>query len=154
MVPSAFVALDSLPLTPNGKIDRRALPAPEPPKAAQAAEKEAPATELERVIAGVWREVLGLDAVGADDNFFDLGGHSLALVSAYERLRPVVGERLTVMEMFEHPSVRRLARHLCGGEAEGDRGGARERARKQKAARQQQKRSAKGGESHAGTPNN
>jgi hypothetical protein len=153
MVPSAFVVLDSLPLTPNGKIDRRALPSPEPPKAVKAAEKEAPATEMERVIAGVWQEVLGLDAVGAEENFFDLGGHSLALVAAYERLRPLVGERLTVMEMFEHPSVRRLARHLGGVEAEADGGGARERARKQKAVRQQ-KRTAKGGESHAGTPNN
>jgi hypothetical protein len=100
---------------------------------------------MERLIAGVWQSVLGLPAVGADENFFDLGGHSLALVSAYEQLRPLVGERLTVMEMFEHPSVRRLARHLSGGEA-GAGAGARERARKQKAARQQQKRQAKGSE--------
>jgi hypothetical protein len=144
MVPSAIVPLERLPLTPNGKVDRRALPSPEPPKAAKVAEKEAPATELERVIAEVWQSVLGVESVGAEENFFDLGGHSLALVAAYERLRPVAGERLTVMEMFEHASVRRLARHLSGGEAEAG-AGARERARKQKAARQQQQqRTAKG----------
>jgi mycobactin peptide synthetase MbtE len=109
---------------------------------AVADESAMPATELERVIAQVWQEVLGVEAVGAEENFFDLGGHSLALVAAYERLRGVAGAGLTVMGMFEHASVRRLARHLSGGEAEAG-AGARERARKQKAARQQQ-RTAKG----------
>ncbi|HVR98125.1 MAG TPA: amino acid adenylation domain-containing protein [Thermoanaerobaculia bacterium] len=113
MVPAAFVPLAELPRTPNGKLDRRALPDPEP--AAQTAQR-APASELERAIAEVWQEVLGLDKVDARANFFDLGGHSLLMVRVHHRLRQVLGRDLSMVEMFKHPTVEALARALGGGE--------------------------------------
>ena len=90
--PTAFVALDALPLTPNGKLDRRALPAPEHGPGRRAL-RTAPRTERGGgARRGLWREVLGLERVGRDDDFFDLGGHSLLLVRLQTRLR----ERLDV----------------------------------------------------------
>ncbi|HLL83070.1 MAG TPA: amino acid adenylation domain-containing protein, partial [Longimicrobium sp.] len=83
MVPSAFVTLERLPLTPNGKVDRRALPAPE---YAGSAVHTAPRDETEQRIARVWAEVLGVEEVGVEDNFFDLGGDSLLLMRVYTRL--------------------------------------------------------------------
>ena len=77
MVPWAFVTLAALPLTPNGKVDRRALPLPEQTRAASAEAFVAPRTNVEARVAQIWGQVLGLDAVGIHDSFFDLGGHSL-----------------------------------------------------------------------------
>src|SRR5262249_23012087 len=86
MVPEAYVRLESFPLTPNGKLDRRALPAPESDAYATAG-YEPPQGETETKLAAIWTEVLGLERVGRQDNFFSLGGHSLLAVRMVTRLR-------------------------------------------------------------------
>uniref|UniRef100_UPI001F059311 AMP-binding enzyme n=1 Tax=Nonomuraea lactucae TaxID=2249762 RepID=UPI001F059311 len=108
MLPTALVALDAMPLTSGGKVDTAALP--DPPAAAPGG---APVrTELERTVAGVWRQVLKLDQVGADDNFFDLGGDSFALAAVHRALGELLGRRLPLVTLFEFPTVTALARHL------------------------------------------
>jgi len=109
MVPSAFVQLEKMPLTPNGKIDRGALPAPDRARHEGSAKYHAPTSELERAIAGVLAELLGIDQVGTDDNFFDLGANSLMLVQASVRLRTVLGRNVALVQMFQYPSIRALA---------------------------------------------
>jgi acyl carrier protein len=116
MVPAAFVKLDTLPLTPSGKVQRSALPAPEGERLAAATYVE-PRSALEREIATVLREELGLDRVGREDNFFDLGGHSLTMVRAAARLTEILGRPIAVLDLFRSPSVASLARQL-GGEEE------------------------------------
>jgi amino acid adenylation domain-containing protein len=120
MVPSAFVLLDSLPVTPSGKIDRRALPQPDRLRPDLKAGYEAPQTEIERIIASVWQEVLDLEKVGLYDNFFDLGGHSLLLTQAYNRLREILGAGFSLISMFQFPTVSALAQYL--GQEKGGRG--------------------------------
>ncbi|MFF7365767.1 amino acid adenylation domain-containing protein [Streptomyces sp. NPDC008125] len=111
MVPVSFTALPALPLTPNGKLDRRALPKPELHRAPGAA--LAPESPAERVLAAIWAEVLGLDEVGADEDFFDLGGHSLLATQVVARARtrlPEAGGRpVSVMDLFTCRTVRDLA---------------------------------------------
>ncbi|WP_316524143.1 amino acid adenylation domain-containing protein [Kitasatospora brasiliensis] len=110
MVPSAVVVLPALPLTPNGKIDRKALPKPGTDRIAGGA--AAVRTDLERRIAEVWCAALGLEQVGAEDNFFDLGGDSLRLTSVAAALRERLGRPVTRLDMFGHPTVRAMAAHL------------------------------------------
>lgn len=110
MVPAAVVVLPELPLTPNGKIDRKALPVPRPPRTAGA--EAGVRTGMERRIAEVWCQVLGLDRVGAEDNFFDLGGDSLRLTSVTAILRERIDRPITRLDMFRHPTVRAMAAHL------------------------------------------
>nr|WP_307731364.1 amino acid adenylation domain-containing protein [Microseira wollei] len=86
MIPSAFVMLAAMPLTINGKVDRQALPIPENLRPDLAVAYESPQTQVERIIANLWQEVLHLEKVGIYDNFFDLGGHSLLLVQVHNKL--------------------------------------------------------------------
>ncbi|HVR09570.1 MAG TPA: amino acid adenylation domain-containing protein, partial [Thermoanaerobaculia bacterium] len=110
MIPAAFVTLAALPLMPSGKIDRRALPAPreEEERAGEAA-SPAGADPLAQLVAGVWAEVLGRERIGMDDDFFALGGQSLLAVQVVSRLRGVLGCELTLRQLFEAPTVARLA---------------------------------------------
>ncbi|MDN0200046.1 amino acid adenylation domain-containing protein [Streptomyces sp. S.PNR 29] len=110
MVPASVVVLPELPLTPNGKIDRKALPVPRPARTAGAGADVR--TDLERRIAEVWCQVLRVDRVGAEDNFFDLGGDSLRLTSVTAMLRERLGRPVTRLDMFGHPTVRAMAAHL------------------------------------------
>ncbi|MDT5028082.1 MAG: hypothetical protein QOE61_4508, partial [Micromonosporaceae bacterium] len=110
LVPSAFVVLDGLPLTPSGKLDRRALPAPD--FAAQA--YTAPRTKAERVISEAWAEVLGLERVGAHDNFFALGGDSILSIRVVSRLRAAFGGQFSPRALFQHPTVSGLATAISG----------------------------------------
>ncbi|MFE9062442.1 non-ribosomal peptide synthase/polyketide synthase [Streptomyces violaceusniger] len=107
MVPSAFVALDALPLTRNGKVDRRKLPAPDP-AAAGTAGYVAPRTDAERTLAEIWGTLLGRDRIGAEDNFFHLGGDSILSIQVASRARQA-GLALTPRELFRHPTIASLA---------------------------------------------
>jgi amino acid adenylation domain-containing protein len=116
MVPSYFVRVERIPLTPGGKVNRKALPEPEE---AHTAVKEAyvePGTDLEKMIAGVWKEMLKLERVGIDDNFFELGGSSLDLVKINTKLKTLLQKEFTVVDMFRYPTVRLLAGYLGEGE--------------------------------------
>jgi acyl carrier protein len=115
MVPAAVVLLDAFPLTPNRKIDRRALPAPEASAAARESAYVSPENDLEARIAKIWQEVLKLPQVGALDNFFDLGGHSLLIVQVLSRVREALGRHLPMTDLFRFPTIRALARHLASG---------------------------------------
>jgi amino acid adenylation domain-containing protein len=105
MVPSALVVLDEFPLTHNGKVDRRALPAPE---GADAAEHVAPRTPTEEVLAGIWADVLRRERVGATDDFFALGGHSLMATRVIARAREAFGVEVPLRTIFEAPTVAAL----------------------------------------------
>jgi amino acid adenylation domain-containing protein len=109
MIPSVFVALDMLPLTPNGKLDRQALPAPNHLRDKLDETYAAPRTEVEAVIEEIWLDVLGLEQVSVDDNFFNLGGHSLLGVELISRLREEFHTDLSVRSVFESPTIRELA---------------------------------------------
>lgn len=106
LLPSAYVFLPGLPLTPNGKLDRKALPQPEQ------AERQylAPRTVTESLIVAIWADVLGLAQVGVEDNFFQLGGHSLMATQVVSRLRQAFGVELPVRELFGSPKAAALAR--------------------------------------------
>jgi len=116
MIPSAFVILPSLPLNPSGKVDRKALPAPERMRSSLATQYEAPRTEVEAMIADLWKDVLRLEKVGVHDNFFDLGGHSLLLVQVQARLERHLKRKLAVVDLFQYPSIETLSRHLTSDE--------------------------------------
>jgi acyl carrier protein len=112
MVPQAFVMLESLPLTPNGKIDRKALPDPiEKPQGNQEAYL-VPSNDLERTIAGIWQDVLGVERVGRKDNIFDLGASSLLTVEANSQLQTALGQKVPLVTMFRYPTIESLAEHL------------------------------------------
>jgi len=113
MVPSTFVLLDALPLTPNGKVDRRALPAPVASRRPELASSDVmPQTESEKLIAGVWQDVLKLDKVGIHANFFDVGGNSLVLVKVRNKLQDIMKRELSIVDMFTFPTIQELAQHL------------------------------------------
>ncbi|HEX2187560.1 MAG TPA: amino acid adenylation domain-containing protein [Longimicrobiaceae bacterium] len=113
MVPSSFVAMDAFPVNRSGKVDRRALPAPEAAARTEArAAHAAPRNDVERTIAEAWQEVLGVEEVGLDDNFFDLGGHSLLLARLRSRLAGRFPREVSVVVLFRYPTVRSLAEYL------------------------------------------
>ena len=112
MVPSAFVFLDLLPLLPNGKVDRQALPSPGESRPELKENFVPPQSEVQRTISDIWKDELHLKNVGVHDNFFDLGGNSLLLMEVHTKLSRIFGEELSVTELFEHPTVSSLARHL------------------------------------------
>ena len=116
MVPSAFVMLDALPRTPNGKIDRQALPEPDRQRQDGAA-VVAPTNETEQAIVSMWQDLLSLDTVGVETNVFDLGANSLMMVKANTRLKQLLNRPVTLVEMFQFPTVRSLAQFLSGQSA-------------------------------------
>lgn len=111
MVPAAFMILAAIPLTPNGKIDRRALPKPDF-LSLEADHYLAPRTDLETAIALIWSEVLQLERIGVQDNFFDLGGHSLSAIRVITRLQEL-GTFLSLRNLFATPTVEGLAQNIA-----------------------------------------
>ncbi|WP_100520561.1 non-ribosomal peptide synthetase [Mycobacteroides abscessus] len=111
MVPAALVRLEALPLTVNGKLDKRALPAPEYDDAAR---YRAPANAVEEAVAGIYAQVLGVERVGTDDSFFDLGGDSISAMRVVAAINTSFDAQLAVRTLFEAPSVRSLSGYLDG----------------------------------------
>ncbi len=111
LVPSVFMVLDAFPLTPNGKVDRKALPALDVMRDA-AREHVAPRTHTERRVAEIWSSVLGIERIGAGDDFFALGGHSLLAARAVSRLRESFGVELALRELFDAGTVAALAARI------------------------------------------
>ena len=140
MLPSSFVILDALPLTPNGNINRRALPVPENLRPELTATFKPPQSETEQQIAKVWQEVLHLDKVGINDNFFDLGGNSLLMLQVNNKLRGILQGDISVVTMFQNPTIYSLAEYLS--QTTGEKSvfePMRQRVQKQIAARQKGK---------------
>jgi amino acid adenylation domain-containing protein len=140
MIPSSFIKLASFPLSHNGKVDRSALPTPEQ-HTRQHAPSASPVTHFERHVSAVWEQVLSRE-ISLDDNFFDLGGDSLQLIEAHSELQKRLGREVSLMDLFEHTTVRGLAGHLAAErEKDPSLDPALERARKQKEALSRQRQS-------------
>jgi amino acid adenylation domain-containing protein len=110
MIPSAFVQVESFPLTPNGKVNRRALKEPTNSRPELAQTFVAPRTPTEEILAGIWRDVLGLEQVGIYDNFFNLGGHSLLATQVISLTRKAFKIELPLRSLFESPAIATLAK--------------------------------------------
>ncbi len=140
MVPSAFVFLDALPLTGNGKIDRNALLSLPPPNLASAGAHNAaePANEMERIVARVWQQALGIPSVGLTDNFFDLGAHSLTVAEAHAKLQEALGREIALLDLFQFTTVSTLAAYLGGAKATTATSQLSDRAARRRMARQRE----------------
>jgi amino acid adenylation domain-containing protein len=112
MLPAAFLTLDALPRTPHGKVDRRALPVPGAARPALAQEYVAPGNDLERFLAGMWQEMLGIDAPGIHDSFFELGGDSIKGAIFTNKLQEYLGEIVYIVTLFDAPTIASLAAYL------------------------------------------
>ncbi len=119
MVPAQWLALERMPLSPNGKLDRKALPAPEV-SVAQAG-YSAPRTAVERTLAEIWQDLLGVERVGLDDNFFSLGGDSIVSIQVVSRARQA-GLQLSPRDLFQHQNIRSLALAAKTGAATAEQG--------------------------------
>ncbi|RYG86350.1 MAG: hypothetical protein EON58_21835 [Alphaproteobacteria bacterium] len=138
MIPSAFVFLPVIPLTTNGKTDTKALPKPSETAAARTA--EAPTNAEESMLVDIWKDVLRVENVGLHDNVFEMGAHSLLLVSVHSRLRQSLGKDVPLVKLFQYPSISLLARFLRQEEAGTPAsGGAQERGSRQREALARQK---------------
>jgi acyl carrier protein len=109
MVPAVFVCLEQLPLTPNGKVDRTALPAPTAANTARPRTSARPGNELEQALETIVAELLELDRVGVDENFFLLGGHSLLGAQLIARIGERFGVEMTLRSLFDNPTVAGMA---------------------------------------------
>ncbi|MEQ4483297.1 condensation domain-containing protein, partial [Cohnella silvisoli] len=117
MIPASFTQLEAMPLTASGKTNRKALPAPEASMATGTA-YAAPGNETEEKLVGIWQELLQREMVGIDDNFFELGGHSLKAATLSVRIEQAFSVRLSLKEIFVHPTIRSLADRLSSGNTE------------------------------------
>jgi surfactin family lipopeptide synthetase A len=113
MVPATFMFLDALPANRSGKVDRAALPPPNGRGAdLPAVPRSTFSTDMERQIAAVWREILNVDTVDVDDNFFDLGGHSLLIAKLHSRLRGTLPKEISLIDLFRYPTIGSLMKHV------------------------------------------
>ncbi|MFN0241290.1 MAG: MupA/Atu3671 family FMN-dependent luciferase-like monooxygenase [Planctomycetota bacterium] len=141
MVPSHVAFVGALPRTPNMKIDRRALPSPTASVASTAAASAArPANELESRLAALWQEILGVEQVGVDDNFFDLGGQSLLVVRIHRRMSELVPRPVSLTDLFRFPTIRSLACFLASDVASDAVDGAARRGEQRRLLRRRRQR--------------
>jgi amino acid adenylation domain-containing protein len=119
MIPAIFVRLESLPLNGSGKVDWRALPKVyENEMAPEYAPADQNTSSLENAIREIWKDALGIPNAGMDDNFFDLGGHSILLMRVYghlKNLEQLAGRTFSIVDLFTYPTIRSLARYLAAG---------------------------------------
>jgi len=132
MIPSAFVELAAIPLTPNGKVDWQAFPVPEAPRR-QHAYRE-PETEVEKVIAAVWADVLGISRPGSDDSFFESGGDSILLARVFGQLKSTYPDRVLMVDLYKYPTISALAGHIAGTETKPAFAGVQSRLQRRRAA--------------------
>ena len=114
MVPSQFISLKEMPLTTSGKVDRKRLPEIEKLRPLLETRLVSPRDEVEGAIAAIWRRVLRIPELGIDDNFFDLGGHSLLMVQAHREIQEHFQTTIPLIKLLEHPTVRALAAYIRG----------------------------------------
>ena len=138
MLPSAYVELHRLPLTRHGKVDYAALPEPESSNGHLTSAYVPPENEIEQAIANIWQKVLRVDKVSCDQNFFDMGGHSLLIIQVSNHLRDTLGLNVPVVELFKYPTIKSLAKHLSQETVEEVSSAVRERTSKREIALQQQ----------------
>lgn len=112
MIPSYFVKLDSFPMTPNNKIDRKALPTPEKAVRGENTNSLQPSNDVQKTVSDIWKEVLGRENIGLNENFFDLGGHSLLLAKVRSKIVKAMNINLQVMDLFKYPTVSTLSDYL------------------------------------------
>ena len=112
MVPSDFIALESLPLTPNSKIDRIALPSPQEVQASPEKKFVAPESDLEQKVVELWQNILKVEKVGTNDNFFDLGGHSLLIVRLHAEIKTALDQPVSLTDLYRFPTVRTFVEYL------------------------------------------
>ncbi|QQR87451.1 MAG: amino acid adenylation domain-containing protein [Flavobacteriales bacterium] len=115
MLPSAFVVMPELPLNPNGKVDKKALPAPTFRTQTMRAQHVAPRDHVERMLADVWNELLGVENIGVHDNFFDLGGHSLIGIQLLAKVEQQHGKGMSLKALFQAPTIAGMAKLLQDG---------------------------------------
>jgi amino acid adenylation domain-containing protein len=143
MIPAAFVVIEEWPLMTNGKVDRRRLAMPAEARPDLATEYVAPRTEVEQVVASIWQQVLQVEKVGLHDHFFDLGGHSLRMLQVNGKLREAFNRDISMVEMFQYPTVDSLAvflsRELGTTEQPGPQPNGEERTETRKRLAKQQK---------------
>jgi amino acid adenylation domain-containing protein/non-ribosomal peptide synthase protein (TIGR01720 family) len=113
MVPAVFVILDSLPLTPNGKVDRQNLPACDRTRPDLEENFVAPRNPIEKKLTTIWTQLLGLEQIGVNDNFFHLGGHSLIAIQMLSRIREVFSIELSFQQVFTNPTISSLAQLIA-----------------------------------------
>jgi acyl carrier protein len=139
MVPSGIIVLDEMPLSESGKINRRALPEPDFINLGLEASFIAPRSEMEKKIAEIWQQVLGMEKIGVNDNFFEVGGNSLSILRAQDRLEQVLGHKVLPTELFRYPTISLLAAHLDQSSVETLPNDARQAGSKRKALMKQNK---------------
>lgn len=115
MIPSSFMFLKSFPMTPNGKIDRKALPMPENIRPQLSTQYTAPSDKMEELITKIWQEVLHLERIGVNDNFFDMGGHSLLLAQVRSKISNAIHKDVSIMDLFRYPTISTISRFLQTG---------------------------------------
>ena len=112
MVPAVFITLDAIPMTPSGKLNRKGLPAPKPSKAAEIGLIAEPKNATEQQLIDIWTQLLDIEQVGRDSNFFEVGGHSLLALQLQNRIDERFNSKISVMDIFQYPTISKLAQFI------------------------------------------